>query len=109
MDTVLEACANCGQQLRVPVLRGALRLTCPRCRARWDWAPPPILTRFEPDPARLTPLLPCMRTSEDNIRRAGPGAEWPQNILSLKTVVYGSGAIARAGQPVRHAVAPAEL
>src|SRR5262249_47133033 len=31
------------------------------------------------------------------------------NILSRHTVIYGSGAIARGGQPVRHNVDPAEL
>ncbi len=36
-------------------------------------------------------------------------AEWPDNILSLDTVVYGSGRIAREGDPVRHNVDPDEL
>jgi hypothetical protein len=36
-------------------------------------------------------------------------AEWPNNILSRRTVVYGSGAMARKGDPVRHEVDPDEL
>jgi hypothetical protein len=38
-----------------------------------------------------------------------PGAEWPDNIISRKMVVYGSGRIARDGDPVRHNVDPDEL
>jgi hypothetical protein len=36
-------------------------------------------------------------------------AEWPNNIISNKAVVYGSGAITRAGTIVHHAVDPDEL
>jgi hypothetical protein len=38
-----------------------------------------------------------------------PGAEWNDAILSRETVVYGSGRIARGGDPVRHTVDPDEL
>jgi len=37
------------------------------------------------------------------------GAEWPDNILSRETVVYGSGRIAREGDHVRQNVDPEEL
>src|SRR4051794_32505711 len=39
----------------------------------------------------------------------GRGAEWAGCVLSKWTVVYGSGVIARRGDPVRHAVDPDEL
>ena len=38
--TVILTCVNCRRLLRVPLDRGDLILTCPRCRTRWDWSPP---------------------------------------------------------------------
>jgi len=97
MDSVTEACPGCRRRLRIPALRGPLALTCPDCRTRWDWSPPATLTHFDPDPARLAPLRPCIAPATDD-------AEWTQNILSSKTIVYGSGRIALAGDEVRHDV-----
>ena len=31
--------AACGQHVRVPTNLGALTVTCPECRQRWDWDP----------------------------------------------------------------------
>jgi hypothetical protein len=63
------------------------------------------LTQFEPDPERLAIIRKCM-----NYYNVGdPGAEWPNNIISQRTVVYGSGHIAREGDSVHLAVAPDEL
>lgn len=90
----------------MPAKAGDFLFTCPGCRARWDAS---AITHIEPDPARRAPLEPCIDPGEDPIRRAGPGAEWPANLLSLKTVVYGGGQVAREGEPVIHDVAPAEL
>ena len=63
------------------------------------------ITDFDLDPARLAPLRECM----DNYGIGDPNAEWPNNIISRKAVVYGSGVIAREGTPVRHNVAPQEF
>ncbi len=46
---------------------------------------------------------------DDSDASESPGAEWPNNILSRKAVVYGSGHIARDGDPVRHNVDPDEM
>lgn len=109
MESIVESCPECGRRIRIPVLRGPLALTCPSCRRRWEWTPPESLTQFEPDPARLEPLKPCTTLGVSYANHAASGAEWIQQILSLKTVVYGSGRIAREGDLVRHDVAPAEL
>jgi hypothetical protein len=45
----------------------------------------------------------------DNFGVGVPDAEWPNNLISRMAVVYGSGAIARRGSRVRHAVDPEEL
>ena len=37
--TRILPCPNCRRRLRVPTDRGELILTCPACRARWDWSP----------------------------------------------------------------------
>jgi hypothetical protein len=47
--TTILTCLSCRQRLRVPVDRGALVLTCPVCRSRWDWSPPPVDVRFIDD------------------------------------------------------------
>ena len=61
------------------------------------------MTDFRPSPTRLEPLRECMGFPRET------AAEWPANILSRRTVVYGSGVIARRGDPVRHRVDPDEL
>lgn len=33
-------CPLCAQKLRTPINKGALTLTCTKCRHRWDWEPP---------------------------------------------------------------------
>src|SRR5262245_66498487 len=67
-------------------------------------AAPPI-THFEPDEEKFATIRACV----DNYDVGDPEAEWPNNILSRRAVVYGSGVIARRGAPVRHAVDPDEL
>lgn len=64
----------------------------------------PILN-FGLDAAKLHVIGECM----DNYGVGSPLAEWPNNILSRKTVVYGSGLISQRGFEVRHAVDPDEL
>jgi hypothetical protein len=56
--------------------------------------------------SRLAPFRECMA---DYGVGDDPDAEWPNNILSRKTVVYESGVIARLGDPVTHKVDPDEL
>lgn len=63
------------------------------------------ITHFEPDADRLGVLRECM----EHYAIGDPEAEWPNNIISRRAVVYGSGRIARRGEPVRHAVDPEEL
>jgi len=63
------------------------------------------ITYFDLDPSRLVPLRECM----DNYGIGDPEAEWPNNIISRKAVVYGSGVITRKGTPVTHNVAPEEF
>src|SRR4051794_32420863 len=63
------------------------------------------ITHFDPHPERLPGLPPGM---------GGPAGgategEWETTLVSRRTVVYGSGAVARAGDPVRFAVDPDEL
>jgi hypothetical protein len=63
------------------------------------------ITNFDLDLARLALLRQCM----DNYGIGDPKAEWPNNIISRKAVVYSSGVIRREGTPVRHNVAPEEF
>src|SRR5689334_20655844 len=64
------------------------------------------LTQFKASPSRLAVLRECM---DDYGAAPDAEAEWPNNILSRKTVVYGSGAIGRRSEPVTHKVDPDEL
>ncbi len=64
------------------------------------------LTQFKLSSSRLRPLRECMQSFGAG---RDPEAEWPMNILSKKTVIYESGAIARRGDPVRHNVDPEEF
>src|SRR5262245_24669371 len=64
-----------------------------------------MITHFDPAPDRFAVLRPCIESGACG----DADAEWPSNILSRHTVVYGSGVIARRGQPVRHNVDPIEL
>lgn len=106
MEATISPCPVCGRKLRMPAKPGDFLFTCPACRARWDAS---AITHFEPDAARRAPLEPCIDPGADPIRRAEPGAEWPANLLSLKTVAFGSGRVAREGDSVIHDVDPAEL
>jgi hypothetical protein len=63
------------------------------------------VTKFSPDPERLAVIKECMENYDVGTAKA----EWPNNIISRKAVVYGSGVIARKGTKVRQAVDPAEL
>lgn len=67
-------------------------------------AAPPI-ARFEPDEERRAVLGECM----ENYGVGAAAAAWPNNMIARDAVVSGSGAIARRGAPVRHAVDPGEL
>jgi hypothetical protein len=65
----------------------------------------PTITHFDPDPARLAALRACI----DNYDVGDPDAEWPNNMLSRRTVVYASGVIARSSDRIKHDVDPDEL
>lgn len=67
--------------------------------------PGTLIASFDPDPDRLAVIHECM----ENYEVGDPDAEWPNNIISRRAVVYGSGVIARQGERVRHAVDPGEL
>jgi hypothetical protein len=64
-----------------------------------------LLTQFDPDPARLAVIGECTKSYDVG----DPDAEWPNNILSRHSVVYGSGAIARRGAKIAFAVEEEEL
>lgn len=64
-----------------------------------------MITHFDLDPDKLAVLQDCM----DNYDVGSLEAEWPNNIISRKAVVYQSGVIARGESPVRHMVDSAEL
>jgi hypothetical protein len=64
-----------------------------------------IITYFELDQEKLAILGPCI----DNYGIGSPDAEWPNNIISQKTVVYQSGVIARNDSQIKHLVNSTEL
>src|SRR5947209_3727099 len=64
----------------------------------------PPITHFKPDPEALAVLGACVGEPGGD-----PASEWSANLLSRRTVVYGSGAITRRGDPVRHNVDADEL
>jgi hypothetical protein len=64
-----------------------------------------LITHFELDPEKLAIIFDCI----DSYGVGSPDAEWANNIISSKTVVYQSGVIARNNSPVRHLVDPSEL
>ena len=59
-----------------------------------------IITHFDLDPQRLEILRPCMENGGEDDGEL----DWPSNVISCRTVAYGSGIIARRDAPVRHAV-----
>lgn len=63
------------------------------------------LKDFTPDPQRLAVLAECI--ADYGIDEGN--SEWTNNIISKKTVVYGSGVIAKQGEIVDHNVDPKEL
>jgi len=63
------------------------------------------IRHFDLAPDLSATLAECM----DNYDVGDPDADWPNNIISRRAVVYSSGVIARAGEPVRHNVEPDEL
>lgn len=68
------------------------------------------LTDFQPDSALFSTFRECI----DDYGIADDfgvddSAEWPNNMMSRKTVVYGNGVIAREGEQVFHSVEPEEL
>ena len=64
-----------------------------------------LITQFELDSDRLAVISECM----ESCGVGDPEAEWPNNIISRRAVVYGSGVIGWPGTPIRHTVAPDEL
>ena len=64
-----------------------------------------FITHLELDPDKLALIRACM----DNYEVGSPEAEWANNIISRKAVVYQSGVIARSDSPVRHLVDSGEL
>ena len=64
-----------------------------------------MITNFELDPEKLATIYDCM----DNYDVGSSDAEWANNIISRKAVVYQSGVIIRGNSPVRHLVDLAEL
>ncbi len=64
-----------------------------------------MITHFDLDPDKLAIIQDCM----DNYDVGSPEAEWANNIISRKAVVYQSGAIARRGAPIKHMVDSTEL
>lgn len=64
-----------------------------------------ILTHFELDAGKAQVLAECM----ESYGVGDSQAEWPNNILSTRTVVYHCGTIARRGEPVSFAVDSDEL
>jgi hypothetical protein len=40
-------CAKCAQQVRVPIDRGRIRITCPTCGTKWEWSPGEAPSRRE--------------------------------------------------------------
>jgi hypothetical protein len=66
----------------------------------------PPITEFEPvELARLQPFLDCMGPLDPG----GDRPDWWFGMFSTRTVVYGSGRIARSGEGVVHKVDPDEL
>src|SRR5437762_1582819 len=65
---------------------------------------PPYVT-FPADPALHAAIGECMA----NYNVGDAKAEWPNNILSKKAVIYQSGRMARTGEIVTHLVDPDEL
>lgn len=63
------------------------------------------ITEIGPDDERRSVVAECMEAYDVGI----PSADWPNNILSQRAVVYASGRVAREGEAVRHAVDPEEL
>jgi len=65
-----------------------------------------VLTDFEIDERLMAALEPCM----DHYGAGDPARyEWPSNVLSVNTVAYESGVIARRGEVIHHAVDPGEF
>jgi len=63
------------------------------------------LTTFDTDPDRFAALKECTESYDVGT----PEAEWPNNVLSRRTVAYSSGVIAREGDEVIHNIDPDEL
>ena len=67
--------------------------------------PKPPFVEFAPDEILQEGLHECT----ENFDVGDPAEEWPHNILSNRLVIYGSGRIAREGEPIEHRVDPDEL
>ena len=67
--------------------------------------PSKTITEFAVDSDRFAVLKECTENYDVGTEKA----EWPNNIVSRKAVLYASGVIARKGTKVRHAVESGEL
>ena len=65
---------------------------------------PPYVS-FPPDPTLQETIRECMA----HYGVGSAAAEWPNNILSTKTVIYRSGRIARSGEIIAHRIDPDEF
>lgn len=64
-----------------------------------------MVLKAQPDPDRLAVISDCM----ENYELGEEDAEWSNNIISRRAVVYGDGTIARHGEAVSLAIDDAEL
>src|SRR5262249_8583546 len=84
------------------VLAGGPGSLAERSAREEHWMAGTVISHFEPDADRLAVIRECM----EHYDVGKPGAEWPNNIISRRAVVYGSGGSARPGGPGPHAGAP---
>ena len=64
-----------------------------------------VITEFKPDAQRRKPLWECMK----NYGVGDRSFDWPNNMVSTKTVVYANGTIVRRGEAVEFRVPREEL
>jgi hypothetical protein len=67
--------------------------------------PRPPYISFPRDPMLHAAIWECL----ERYGVGDPHAEWPNNILSSKTVIFSSGRISRSGESIAHQVDPDEL
>jgi len=52
-------CAKCKQKLRIPINKGSLRVTCPKCKCTFDYSPHILLKKCFAFPLLLIGSAPC--------------------------------------------------